>query len=287
MLLGAGVGWYISRRLSRPLLALTEVTKLMAEGELASRAEIGRRDELGQLAASFNEMAGRVEATVSALRRFVADAAHQLNTPLTALRTNLELMAKEDDIALRSSFEDRAQTQIDRLLALSGGLLDLSRIEGGGGVADKEESVDLGALIQDISEPYASRAEQAGLSFSIELPARPVVIEGNEMQLRQVAGNLLDNAIKFTPEGGQIAAILRLDDKLVILTVEDTGIGILEDDIPQLFGRFHRGRNAAAYAGSGLGLAIVKAIVEPHGGQVTAQNSAEGVRVFVSLPLRE
>jgi len=286
VVLAAGVGWLISRRISAPVLALTDVTARMAEGELATRADVSGRDEFGRLARSFNEMADRVEATITALRRFVSDAAHELHTPLTALRTNLELASNENDEAVRRNFIDRAQAQVVRLEMLTRELLDLSRIEAGAEQAGREQ-LDLAQLVQMTSEPYASQAEQSGIVLSLDLPEQAVTVNGNAVQLRSALGNLLDNALKFTPEGGTINVTLRPTGESAELCVQDSGIGIPAEDLPHLFSRFHRGRNATAYPGSGLGLAIVKAIVASHGGQVTAENASPGARFCVSLPLAD
>jgi signal transduction histidine kinase len=282
--LAAVAGWLASRRITRPLLALTDVTTQMTGGDLSVRADVARQDELGQLAHSFNEMAAQVEGTVIALRRFVADAAHTLHTPLTALRTNLELVVGEENGVRRDGFLTRAQAQVERLEMLTQGLLDLSRLET---VAAREPRapVELMALVREASELYASRAEQASLTFSLHLPGEPVTIRGQPTQLRQALGNLLDNAIKFTPEGGHISVGLRQEGSWVTLWVQDTGIGVPADDLPGLFNRFCRGRNAAAYPGSGLGLAIVKAVVEGHGGQVTAESLDPGARFSIRLPM--
>jgi two-component system sensor histidine kinase MprB len=229
-------------------------------------------------------MADRVEATVATLRRFVGDAAHELHTPLTALRTDLELVADTDDPAARLDLLDRAQAQVTRLATLTSGLLDLSRIEAEA-ARPKRQPIDLAGLVQELSEVYASRAEQAGIAFSLDAPDGPVTVQGNEEQLRRALGNLLDNAIKFTPAGGQVGVALRRADTAIELQVEDSGIGVPEDDLPQLFGRFHRGRNASTYPGNGVGLAIVRAIVETHGGSVTAENLAQGARFSLRLPV--
>ncbi|MBE9509170.1 MAG: HAMP domain-containing histidine kinase, partial [Chloroflexi bacterium] len=162
-------------------------------------------------------------------------------------------------------------------------LLDLSRIEAGA-PAEAHAPVELTPLVQETSELYASQAEQSGLTFDLTLPETPVTVQGDEAQLRRALGNLLDNAIKFTPEDGAISVALRQEGEGVELSVEDTGIGVPKDDLPHLFSRFHRGRNAAAYPGSGLGLAIVKAIVEAHGGTVAAGNTARGSRFTLRLP---
>lgn len=284
VLLAGVVGWGISRRLSRPLTALTEVTGRMAAGDLSRRAQVTGRDEIGRLAASFNEMAVQVEQTVQTLRRFVADAAHELHTPLTALRTNLELVAGSGDEAARRDFMARAQSQVNRLERLTRDLLDLSRLETGA-VEANHAPINLVALTQELGELYASQAEQIGLNFCLEVPQEVMTVAGNPAQLRQALSNLLDNALKFTPTGGTIRLGLRREDAWAEVWLEDTGIGIPPADVPQLFSRFHRGRNAVDYPGSGLGLAIVKVIAEGHGGQVTVNNTLSGACFRLRLPL--
>lgn len=277
VLLAAGVGWFISRRISAPVLALTNATTLMAAGDLSSRAGIAGHDELGQLASSFNEMAHQVETTVVALRHFVSDAAHELNTPLTALRTNLDLAQTSEQADERAAFLQRAQTTVRRLEELNRNLLDLSRLEAAPKPSDAQ--TDIVALLEEMNEVYASRAEQAGLEFEMQVPPTPLLIRGDRVQVERAIGNLIDNAIKFTPEGGKISIQCSGSSEQCTVSVSDTGIGIPSEDLPQLFSRFHRGRNAIEYPGSGLGLAIVKAIMEQQGGQVSAENMQHGARM--------
>jgi signal transduction histidine kinase len=283
VLLAAAAGWLISRRMCAPLLALTDTTMSMAAGDLTVRADVTRRDELGDLGRSFNQMAGRVEDTVVALRRFVSDAAHEIHTPLTALHTSLEL-AREDDPGDGDDHLERARNQIERLEALTSGLLDLSRVEAGT-ETQTPTPVPLLPLVQEVSELYASRADQAGLTFEMSLPESPLSVQGDGAQLRRALGNLLDNAVKFTPPGGLVCLALKREDDRAVLRVEDSGISIPEEDLPHLFQRFHRGRNATAYPGSGLGLAIVKAIVERHAGEVQAESTPQGALFTLTLPL--
>ena len=283
VVLAVGVGWFMSRRLTAPLLGLTRVTRQMASGDLGTRADVSRRDEVGQLATSFNEMARRVEDTVLTLRRFVADAAHELHTPLTALQTNLELLGKEATRERRETLTARARSQVSRLETLTTSLLDLSSIEAGA-VESVRGSVDAVALAREVAELYASQAEQAGLDFELEAPQQPVALLGAIGQLRQALGNLLDNAIKFTPDGGTVQVALHQEAGGIAFIVADDGSGIPEHDLPHLFSRFHRGRNAGAQPGNGLGLAIVQAIAEAHGGTVSVQNTHPGARFTLRLP---
>lgn len=285
ILIAGGIGLYISHRISAPLVALTRVTTRMSEGDLSARAVIDSRDEVGTLAGAFNEMASRVEETIITLRRFVADAAHELHTPLTALRTNIELIADEKHIEEQGKFVGQALAQVGRLEALTVDLLELSRLEAG-----KENGfalTDLNHLIRETSEPYASRAEQADIDFHIDLPSGPLVVHASESQIRRALCNLLENAIKFTSAGGTIHVGLRQQNGITELWVQDTGIGIPDDDLPHLFSRFHRGRNAFTYPGSGLGLAIVRAITNAHSGTVTAEQLTPGTRITLKLPILE
>ena len=286
VLLAAIVGWLASQRMVRPLSALADVTQQMAAGDLSARARADAPDELGALGGSFNLMAQRIETMVTALRNFIGDAAHGLNTPLTALRTNLEILGEEGNPDRSTQTLERAQTEVVRLEVLSRALLDLSRLESH--AADKTyKSVDMTRLLYDLSEVYASQAEQAEIHFDADLPEESVNILADEGQIRQAVGNLLDNALKFTPVGGEVHLSAEIEDQMVKITVTDSGIGIPDEDIPHLFNRFHRGRNTAAFPGSGLGLAIVKAIAENHSGTVYSRNTEKGAKFTMSLPLME
>ncbi len=282
VMLSAFVGWLISRRLSAPLLALTNVTARMASGELSARTEIMRRDETGALANSFNEMAQRMEETITTLRRFAGDAAHELHTPLTALRTSLEMATA--DQAAAGKYLQRAQAQVERLEHLTSSLLDLSRLESGT-VNEERAAIDLTMLLQAGHEHFASRAEQAGLSFDLDLPLDSITIHAIDSQIQQAIGNLINNAIKFTPESGSLKVSLSRVDDMALLTVEDSGIGIPMADLPHLFERFYRGHNASDRPGSGLGLSIVRAIAHSHGGGVNAENTNTGTRFTLQLSI--
>ncbi len=293
VVLAALAGWFASQRLTRPLLLLTETTQQMAAGDLSARTSprtLRREDELGLLAAAFNTMATRVEETVTTLRRFVADAAHELNTPLTALRTDLELAAegqtKGHDGHDGGDALQRAQRQIERLEQLTTGLLNLSHLEAPAAASELVE-IDLGALVMALAEPYASRGEQKGVDFQVARPTGPVVVRGEVNQLQQALGNLFDNALKFTAAGGRVEVGVGMDAGWAAVTVTDTGIGIPADDQAYLFERFHRGRNAAAYPGNGLGLAIARAIIGRHHGQIDVSSGESGSCFTVRLPLAE
>jgi len=264
-------GWLISWRITAPLLALNQATTRMAGGDLAARAALQSKDEFGQLAGSFNDMAGRVEEMVSTLRNFISDAAHELHTPLTALRTYLELAGDEPDPARQTAHLAAANAQAARLQGVIDGLLDLYRLEG---ASPAHILVDLGAIVEAAVDTCASRFDQIGLHLELQLPAEPLRVMGDAAQLRLVLDNLLDNAGKFTPAGGRVQVRLLAVDGLAELHVADTGIGVPAEDLSALFHRFHRGRNVAAYPGSGLGLAVVRSLVAAHAGEISVQKSS-------------
>jgi len=298
-------GWFVSKRVTRPVLALESATRQMEQGDLRVRVDLQdeHQQEFLSLASSFNSMAAQVEQTVSTLRAFVADAAHELHTPLTALQANLELARDEtlargahlpraqvpgsagESASARTRYLSRAQEQARRLEALVKSLLDLSRIE----AAESKSNfspVDLTQLVREVGEQFASRAEQTEREFRMSVMDEPAIVMGHQDQLRQVLMNLLENALKFTPKDGMISVSLESSENELRLNVADTGIGIPPEDLPHLFERFHRGRNASEYAGNGLGLAIVKAIVVTHGGQVAVQSEPlKGTLASVSLPV--
>jgi len=285
VLLAALAGWYFSNRITTPITALTQITSRMAAGDLGARADVLSTDEIGVLGHSFNEMASRVEEMVGTLRSFVADAAHELHTPITALQTNLELARDEGNASALTLYLSRAQEQGQRLEALVKNLLDLSRIESSA-VQSNFAEVDISQIIREMAEQFASRAEQANRIFSLELPDEKVFITGNEIQLKQVFNNLLDNALKFTRETDSINVAVKNLQNEIMITIKDSGVGISREDLPHLFKRFHRGRNVSEFSGNGLGLAIAKAIVEGHGGSVDGMSRGigNGSEFTVTLP---
>jgi signal transduction histidine kinase len=285
-------GYLVASRIARPVVALTAASDRMAEGDLSARAEIDRDDEVGRLAESFNAMAGRIQGTVTTLRRFVADAAHEIGTPLTALRADLELAQRTATGADERRYVDRALEQAQRLEALSASLLQLSRLEAGD--ASQAGPVDATQLARQAADAVASKAEQAGVELRLDIDAGPLLVRASTAELQTVLANLLDNALKFTPEGGAVTLSARRvgaaaasgahTPPAVRLCVADTGVGVPAAEQAEIFGRFHRARNVAAYPGNGLGLAIVKAAVERCGGEVTFSSSEAGTEFRVTLP---
>ncbi|HTW11643.1 MAG TPA: HAMP domain-containing sensor histidine kinase, partial [Solirubrobacteraceae bacterium] len=268
-----------TRRVLTPLAEVTATAQIIGEtDDLGRRIEVHDDDEVGQLAASFNEMLGRLEssraaldASVSAQRQLVADASHELRTPVTSLRTNIEVLLAGgvlDD-------EDR-----DRLLAdvveqseeLSTLVSDLIEVARGDMPQDSIEDTRLDRLLEAALD--RARRNSPDLCFTADL--RPVAVHGNPERLSRAINNLLDNAARHTEPGTQVEITVNGDG----VTVRDHGEGIAEQDLPHIFDRFYRGENSRARQGSGLGLAIVRQVVEQHGGTITAANAPDGGAVF-------
>lgn len=284
VLAAALIGYWISSRVSRRIASLSKTSDDMANGDLSVRSHVSGGDEVGRLASSFNQMAARVEATIAALQRFVSDAAHQIGTPLTALRTDLEVLRESTELEEERRLLDRALTQEARLEGLSAGLLQLSRLESPTQSASPV-AVDVCQLIRECVDSVASRAEQADLQLTADLPTAAVHALVDPDRLRQSIENLLDNAIKFTPRGGAVVAGAAVESAEVVVWVADTGVGIPTPERARVFERFYRSPAVSSQPGSGLGLAIVAAAMHSIGGTVVLADAAVGTRVELHIPL--
>jgi signal transduction histidine kinase len=282
------VGLLVSRGLSAPLRQLTAVAGEMSSGDLSIRAPARGKDEIGQLAGQFNQMAERLEASFAelsaerdALRRFIADASHELRTPITALKNFNDLLqgAAADDPSARAEFLAESQAQLDRLEWITRNLLDLSRLDAGLITLDLANH-DVGELIEAAASAFKALAQEKGIAFSVRLPDPSLELRCDRARIELALSNLLDNALKFTPSGGQVEIGAEQKGEAVRLWVRDTGPGIDPADQPHIFERFYQGKNGRA-EGSGLGLAIVKSVVQAHGGEVSVGSEPGAGSLFV------
>ena len=292
-LLALGVGWGLARRALHPVAVLTEAAGAMAaapspEGRLP--ADFATRDELTRLAETFNGLLARLDASVARERRFTANAAHELLTPLATLRSEAEVALRRDrepeayrDV-LRRVVEDAAW-----MAATVQGLLQLARAEALARTPNAR--VDLGALVRERVKRFAPQADAKGLAVSVEV-SDGIGVAAEAAALAEVVDNLMGNAVKYTPPGGAVAVRLSHGDDAcrgtARLEVADTGVGFDAAAGERLFDRFFRADTPAvqAEAGSGLGLAIVRAVAEGYGGSVGAASGGpgRGARFWVTLP---
>ncbi|MBV8425490.1 MAG: HAMP domain-containing histidine kinase [Candidatus Eremiobacteraeota bacterium] len=270
-----------------PVIRLTEIIEEIGSEQLGRRIGwSGRKDELGRLAAAFDRMLDRLQAAFARERQFISDASHELKTPLTVINANAQMLRRwaDRDDKIRAESLGAIIDESAGLAGMVNGMLLLAKADSGEQIP--KEPLDLNRVVRDVAESARTKAETKGLAVSFEPSANGAIVYGSESLLRQLFGNLLDNAIKFT-EYGNVGATLRSDDDQVIGEVFDTGPGIDEAALERVFDRFYRADKSRTRAveGTGLGLAIVQSIARVHGGSVEAAKRPQGGSVFtVRLP---
>ncbi len=267
--LAALLGFLVTRTALAPVSRMTTAAEEVARTQdLGRRIEVTGEDELGRLAASFNQMLAALERSVGAQRSLVADASHELRTPLTSLRTNIETLNRVHELPddERGRLLDDVSSELEELSRLVDDVVELAR-EGSDG-AEGFEDVRLDELV----EAAVTRARRRSREVEFAVDTEPTVVVGAPERLDRAVSNLLDNAVKWSTNGSAIE--VGVSDGTV--TVRDHGPGIAEEDLPRIFDRFYRAAAARGMPGSGLGLAIAKQVVELHGGTATAENAEGG-----------
>ena len=263
--------------LSRGIAPLNRLRSRIRErrpGDLEPIGILGVPEELRPVIAAFNEMMGRLEANLEAQQRFIADAAHQMRTPLTGLKMQTELALSETDPQLMHRSLEQIAESADRAVHLINQLLALARAEAGYEKVYVFERVDMVSLARSVTQEGVPRALAKKIDIGFEGGGWPLWIEGSQVLLHELAANLLDNAIKYTPEGGKVTVRVRAG-AFALLEIEDSGIGIPEQDLERVFERFYRVLGSDAH-GSGLGLPIVREIAELHRASVKLARNKDG-----------
>ncbi|WP_026234929.1 sensor histidine kinase [Calidithermus timidus] len=287
VVLGILMAFVFARRLARPLEAISQGANRLAQGELTVRIPAPKgNDEVAQLARNFNAMAESLERLEKERRAMIADIAHELRTPLTVMQGRLEAI-QDGVIRLDESEIARLHNQTRLLSRLVEDLRTLSLVDAGR-LALERQPLELRELLASAAQSFRTRAEARQVQLELDLPHQPIPLSADPDRLAQVVGNLLTNALDHTPMHGRIAISAGQEDGRVWFSVADTGPGIPEAALPKIFDRFYRveqSRNRQT-GGTGLGLSIVRALVELHGGQVSASNRPEGGALFrVELPV--
>ena len=283
-----GGGYLLVRRALTPVEQITRAAERITQHNLSERLPVAQTgDELERLSVSLNRMIVRLDDAFQNSKRFVADASHDLRTPLTILRGELESLA--DDPRLASEWRDRAAVLLEEAVRLSKiveQLFTLSRLDAGEAQAEWSR-FDLAELAKTTAEQMSLLAEDKNIYITCDA-SQPMPVEGDEVRLKQVVVNLLDNAIKYTPKNGAIQLRVGAVNGHVVLDVEDNGMGIPQEALPHIFERFYRVDQTRSpdSEGAGLGLSIVKAICTAHGAEVEAESViSKGSRFRVKLPL--
>jgi signal transduction histidine kinase len=278
------VTWYLTGRIGKPLGTLTRAARRMSTGDYDIRVTVeGAGPELSTLARAFNQMAERLGNTESTRRRLLSDLAHELRTPIATLSAHLEGLA--DGVTVWDDTTQRIlANQTDRLVRLARDLDEVSRAEEGRITLDPGEQ-SLAALVGHAVDQLHPRYADKSVSLSAQTDDTEVIVD--PQRIAQVLGNLLTNALRHTPPGGQVTVKGQRRADTVAITVADTGEGMTADQLAHVFERFYRGDTAreADKAGSGIGLTIARAIAEAHGGTLTAASPGPGQGATFTLTL--
>ncbi len=277
--LSAIVALLLSRAISNPVRRLTLASRAVAQGHLDQQVPVRSKDEIGQLSQTFNEMTTRLQSAMQMQTDFVANVSHESRTPLTSIKGMLETLrdGAVDDPQIRDRFLETMEGETDRLIRLVNDLLLLSKADSNA-LNLHTESTDLSKLVREIIDQLSPEIETGNLDFKLEICPDLPSVPADPDRIRQVIVNLLDNAIKYSHDGGAITVTMMPgQDGSVVTRIRDEGIGIPADDLPRIGERFYRTDKARSRAngGTGLGLAIARTLVEAHGGKLTVE-SIEG-----------
>lgn len=285
----AGIAWWLSRWLARPVAALAESTAAVAAGDFSRTVDQVAVLELDQLVTQFNRMVRNVQESLEALRaerdlarRFTADAAHELRTPLSTLRAYTDLLMERPDRV--EQVLPSVARQVDRMEYTVAGLLEIASISEGSNL--RLETLDLVQAVRSLEPSLQDMADEYEQRLTVDLPDWPLPVRLDVWLLSRMLDNLVENACKYSDPGRQVTVRVRKDESDAILTVVDQGRGIAPEDLPYVFDRFHRGVNTQEIRGSGLGLAIVKEAVKRLGGRIEVESAVGVGSTFrVRLPL--
>jgi signal transduction histidine kinase len=288
ILVAAIGGRALARSALQPLRDLTTTIRaILEEGTSAARVPVRRiEDEIDELGLLVNRMLDRIDALIAGLRGSLDHIAHDLRTPVTRLRATAEgaLRSAATLDECRDALADCVE-ESDRVTTTLDTLMDLAEAEAGT-MPLRIEPVDLTAVVGDAADLYSDVAEQKGVKLTANL-SEPVHVAGDRNRLAQAIANLLDNAVKYTPVGGQVVIAAAAIDGAARVTVTDTGIGISPGDLPHIWERLYRGDRSRSERGLGLGLSLVKAIALAHGGQVSVESTpGHGSRFILQLPVQ-
>jgi two-component system sensor histidine kinase BaeS len=282
--LAALLGFLLARHLSRPLRDLVATVTGLSHGQYDQRVATPGRDEIGRLSQAVNGLAATLEKNRSARQRWMADIAHELRTPVAILKGEIEALTDGVRAADARSLASLGE-EIDQLAALVDDLQTLA-LSDAGALNLQRTRIDLAAVVQQAAEPFVERLAARGIGLELELPAT-LEIAADAQRLRQLLHNLLENNARYVETGGWVRIRLQAAGEAALLTVEDSGPGVTEEQLDRLFERFYRAEQGRSRAGggSGLGLSICRNIAEAHGGSIGAQRGPSGgLLLRVELP---
>jgi len=281
LLLALGIGFYFAQLVAGRVRRIEEAARKVADGDFATRIPVDSSGQLGQLARTFNEMQRRLAELDSARKQFIANASHELRTPIFSLGGFVELLEEEDPSPEeRAEFVRTMRQQIERLTKLTADLLNLSQLDAGG-IVMAVRSVDLSSLARDVAREFGPRADLRGSRLELRTPEQPVAAVADPDRVRQIIRILLDNALTHTPEGTSVTVTTYSVNQRAELTVSDDGTGIPQRVQNRIFERFYTADSAG---GSGLGLAIARELAQRMDGRIAISSSRRFTAFTLDLP---
>ncbi|MGN6663631.1 MAG: sensor histidine kinase [Solirubrobacterales bacterium] len=275
------IGLYYARTAASNIQRLQEAARKVADGNFETTIPVAAMGQLGQLARTFNEMQRRLAELDSARKQFIANASHELRTPIFSLGGFVELLEEEDPSPEeRAEFVRTMRQQIERLTKLTTDLLDLSQLDAGA-IVMRASAIDLTALAREVTREFGARAELRGSRLQLRTPAEPAIALGDADRVRQIIRILLDNALTHTPEGTDVTVTTYSANGRAELTVSDEGPGIPQRVQKRIFERFYTADSAG---GSGLGLAIATELAQRMQGEITISSSRRFTAFTLDLP---
>ncbi len=283
--LSSVIGWVLVKKAVWGIEEVSNAAIDIENGKLDRRVSVsGQRDEIQKLADTFNSMAARVQVLMTEMRELTDNIAHDLRSPLGRIRVNSEMALSSDDNidSYRNACAETIE-ECDRLIQMINTSLDVAEAEAGIDHAKKEQ-LNLSALTQDACELFDPVAESKSIDMTVTL--EPVcLISGNRQNLQRMIANVLDNALKYTDEGGKVDINVSVESRSTIITIEDTGIGIPAVDHQRVFDRFYRCDQSRSHDGCGLGLSFSRAVARAHGGDITLDSEpGQGTSFRITLP---
>jgi two-component system OmpR family sensor kinase len=281
LLLALGIGFYFAYVVAMRIGRIEAAARKVADGDFATRIPVDSAGQLGQLSRTFNEMQRRLAELDTARKQFIANASHELRTPIFSLGGFVELLEEEDPSPEeRAEFVHTMREQIDRLTKLTADLLDLSQLDAGA-IVMSPRSVDLGSIAREVVREFGPRADRHGSRLELRTPDLPAIALADPDRVRQIIRILLDNALTHTPEGTKVTVTTHSVNRRIELTVSDEGTGIPQRTQARIFERFY---TADSGGGSGLGLAIARELAQRMSGRIAISSSKRFTSFTLDLP---
>jgi heavy metal sensor kinase len=285
IVIAAGVGWFMARQAVSGVEAVTRTAQKISGGSLEERVPVKPRgDEIDQLATTFNQMLDRIQTLLTEIKEMSDNIAHDLRSPIARMRGLAEVtLTTSKSLSEYESMAASTVEECDRLLDMINTMLFISKTEAGLERPSRAD-VDIGALIRSACELFEPTAEDKHITLNCQAPEKTFLL-GDSRMLQRMLSNILDNAVKYTPPGGEVKVSVSEPNRDIVITVHDTGVGISQADLNRIFERFYRGDQSRSEPGTGLGLSLARAIARAHGGNITVTSELnQGSTFTITLP---